>query len=185
MRLRKGIFHKKEIYILGVVAIIVVAIGAGLPIMLGGNTVTTGANPGAEQADALSCEGEGIKYPKLPLYDGVTDEKVSIRAIYSANKLDSISLYYEMEFRVAATMRATQAEIEMDMNRQLEVKGLNSEKGIEATISQNGNSAVVGLYSDDYTDDMGEFFMVDGVTANVTKRGLAEALNRAGLECRI
>ena len=163
----------------------VVAILAGLPIMMGVQKVTSGENPETERADALLCDSTSVVYPKIELTQGVLGHVLNVRTVYSDGALKTLGLYYDLELGSREQMKSAYESLVAGYNTTLAGTGMDAQNRLNVKYTQNNNSVGVSLFVrvDDIVNGLRPFLMISDGT-KLTKDELKKDFERQGLKCQ-
>lgn len=182
MRLNKGLFHKKEIYFLVVALIAVVAVTAGLPFLLAGQTVTTGANPEVHEADAISCAMNGREYPVL---GGIYDRSkyaLKIKGVFRNDVVEMLGLYYTVNYGDASGVADA---LRGEMKAKFQNDGVEVDGGLSFDVVDDGAAAEMRLVAkgNDAVALAAKYFLIDASTAGKSKADYVRQYTAQGFIC--
>lgn len=184
MKIHAPLFHRKEIYILGIVAIVAVAIMAGLPFFLSGQTVTTGANPEVTKSDAVICEGENISYAILPSRNGETGNAVNLRLVFQDESLKNLAMYYDAGYVNEDFAETAENELIAAYNTEVARLGIASAEAPSTQFTRSNTTVSMSLFlkAEELNEKTAPLIMITEAIPTM-KAGFIRKYEGKGLKC--
>lgn len=148
---------------------------------------TSVSNPGREikSTAALSCEGDNITYPFF-VTDYSNSRKTRIRAAFTNEDLDTISLTYQLSYDSEAQIEKSNTDNSIAMNEDFHNDGL-ARDALGMKFSALSNAAQMTLYAEasSLNDITAKYFLLNKAMGNYTQGNLRSIYEEIGLDCEI
>lgn len=181
---KKGHNNKNISLILGL-CLVIVAIIVIILFFLKGNTVISNTGGDTTTTEALACESSKVSYPYFT-YDNSTKKNMKINIIFMNNKIDSISLIYNLYYNSAEEINRSESLNHAEMNKNFATKGLDADS-LDAKYSKLDTSLQMTLNAE--TQKINEisarYFLLDKAASSYNMDSLSKQYNSKGLDCKI
>ncbi len=148
--------------ITSIIAVAALIVCATLIItLMNGETKTTGQNPSSINGAALICKSTAITYP-ITTYDNSINKDLKVIINSYSDKVDAISLTYELFYDNSQQVAASEARNHADMNISFGKDKLSAD-AFNAHYSKMENSMKMTLYAKagEITSVGAKYFLID------------------------
>ena len=154
---------------------------------LKGKTTITGEFEGNKKLETLVCQADGRDYPVFN-FDNSSSKSLKINAVFNNDELESISLYYKLNYANEELARKSESVNHAAMNLSFYDDEMKTDD-LNAKYSFVDNSFQMSIYAkkDELNEKSLRYFMLYNIyeVKSLTKEKMAKIYNEAGLNCEI
>ena len=175
--------NREWVYVLIGIICIIITVVAIILFLLQGNTKTVSRGE-VEISESVTCEGKGIVYPIFK-YDGSKEKSIKINVLFDGEKLEKISLVYQLKYDDSKQIEQSSAENHAAMNKSFEADSLGAD-ALGVRYSNLSDAMQMTLYAEAKALNgvTAKYFLLDGLNS-YTKENITKKYNNQGLDCVI
>lgn len=138
-----------------------------------------------ETTRSISCESEENVYPFFR-NDGAKSRNMKIKAVFSDDKLDKVSLIYRLKYDGEKTIEQMATKYDIVMNEAFDEDGLGGD-ALGASYSRLEDAVQMNLYAEANLINgiTAKYFLLEGLSGHYSIDSLAENYNKMGFSCII
>ena len=165
--------------------LVLVAIVLVILLFLNGNTTIENADSDVTSTTALSCDSSKVVYPFFS-YDNSKKKELKINVLFVNNKIDSISLIYNLYYGTQEEIAKSETLNHAEMNQSFVAKSLGPD-AFGANYSKLNDSMQMTLNAEgrELNELSGKFFLLEKAGSSYDKDSLSKLYNSKGLNCTI
>lgn len=175
---------KSTLYLIsaGMLIFIVLAVAIFLIFGLRGEKKASGAAPGTESTESVTCVAKNLDYPFFT-YNKAANKTTKINMIFNNGKLTSIYLAHEMYYANATEAGLSETENHAEMNKNF--GSTYNADAFNAKYDIINNMMRMSLYTEanKLTEDAKKYFLASNAT--IGKNVLMKNYESQGFSCKI